>query len=418
MYMPPSEEKTNKIKVVSLGGCVSDQIAQSMDDTYYVNCGHFWRRPTIPLVSAPVEYYNYKTSLMPKEYVGYFINDVNKLHFKDFMSINSETVVIMDITRDYLTGVVELEEDKYALNPIDGKGFLFGLNNETINEEILKEILRKDKLVTHNAAKQPDSFFELWSKSIVKLSDIFSEKFPHVLVPEVYFCTESLELHEGHQLDTNSPPVANPILAKMYNFIRNHTKFKVISAPRHRMLTGSDVPWGGPTVTHFITETYAIFCQEADKIIRGLDHVDTFYLERAAFNRAALHAKEQRAKLIAEKRIAALNVDIESLKDAATSLEKMLSDMNASLNTEIEDHGATKLELQELKTTLVETQANLIESLQTHNSIQLRLVHSEHLNAQIGERVTELKAELKRPLYYHARKSVARSTRLLRKGRG
>ncbi len=333
-------------------------------------------------MSDPVEYYNFKTSLIPNRFVAYFINDVCGNHLKEIAALDRRTLLVVDIMRDIFMGVVEVGPNQYALNPVDGIGMLDDVTPETMSNEILGKILRRDNFRTIHPIRDADEYFELWCVHMKKFCDFLLQNFDHVVIPENYFAEKTLELHDGHSLDVERALAVNAVAKRMYKWLRENTEIPIASIDNDKIFTGSDVPWGGPSTTHIIEETYALYCQEVDRIVLKRETHDPRYMERAAFKRAHEHAHEQKLKVRAEKRIQELQTELESLKAGVADAENKFQEC--------------------------------LNGLQEEQKARQQLEDQHQQLAKARDTIARLKEEVRRPIGYHLKKRLARATRPLR----
>lgn len=276
----------------SLGGCQVHEVAARLGAQGGGHIDHFWRRPTIALMSEPVSRFTYNLHKLPPAYANYFVNDATCMHRAEISQIRNGGNIIFDITRDVFTDVIELEFNSFITNPASAANLIEDLNAENMNSQVVEEILKFSPRKI-SAYDDLETFFSIWKSAFDKQIALFKQNFDNIFLLEIYFTTKTAtddqqSPSEDHAILTNS------ILQKMYDSVRSEKDIHVISIDRSKMITGATSKWGGPHHTHFVCETHALYC---DKIVRLLSQDrenENKTLEITAFERVKMHEDAKR----------------------------------------------------------------------------------------------------------------------------
>lgn len=238
-------------------------------------------------MSDDVSRFRYNIHELPSSYINYFVNDAVGAHRREIESLPDGGTVILDITRDIFSGVVEIEDGVYILDPVQGIDILDGLTKDNINYEIVKSVIKSDIRII-NYKNDAQEFDRLWSDSFERMMDLLSKKFRNVFVLEIYFTSNLAGNSSENPLDSEYADSVNEVLRSMYNRVRSINGCRMVTIDTEKMLSGVKVDWGGPTYTHFIDETYATFC---DRIMALASNgsAQGYFIDRAAFGRARAH---------------------------------------------------------------------------------------------------------------------------------
>lgn len=370
--------------VYSIGGCVVHEVAKRISKFSEGHADHFWRRPTIALMSKPIDRFHFNIHELPSAFVNYFINDASASHRREIENLPSRGSVFIDITRDIFTGVIEIEPDKFILNPLDGVDIVENLNANTINETILSKILKSDfQLISHNNDR--NKFLKLWEKNIDLMIDMLSRKFDNVFILEIYFTSKIANGTNSSNIDSEYEHYVNGLLFEMYEKIRHRSDSIFVSIDQNKMITGKQVEWGGPTYTHFIEETYALFC---DRVLQMMTQgkSDFSFIEEASFERARAHEK--------------------------TILEFDLLQEEISKRPTHVDFEAQRVMISQKDDELEELRQTSLSHLQQIHEAQAELARSRSTQRRL-EKELEL---ARQSVFAQTRKSIARMTYRLRRG--
>lgn len=335
----------------SLGGCVTHEVARRLASKSRGHIDHFWRRPTIALMSDNVSRFNFNIHDLPSEYINYFINDAAGSHRQEIDSLPSGNTLILDVTRDIFSGVVGLSDNVFLLDPVDSINIVDGLKSDTINYELFEKIIKRKYSVVNY--RDSENFEDIWLESFSRFLAHFSAKFRHIFVLEIYLTTEVAHVACPSDLCVDHAAKANAVLSSMYDRVRGLHGCRLVSIDRDKMITGVDVDWGGPTYTHFLNETYALYCDKILSLVSN-ESQEGLFLKDAAFNRAkayeAVNAKLktvteelavlQESKYKSEAALKQLVLNLEREKTASVNISEMfrrLSEQNRDRKRVIND---------------------------------------------------------------------------------
>lgn len=350
-------KKYNITNITSVGGCVVYEVAKRCSDASFKWQKHYWRRPTIALMSAPVERSKYKLGKIPTEFINYFVNDISKSHLSELDAVGQGGAVIFDITRDLFTGVLDLGGGCYIMNPVDGVGIVDGLTPDTMDLEMIYNILgSRPNVIDYRT--QRELFFDLWKIHFQKMMWFFEARFQHVILLEIYFTHEAVFGGSQPSL-VEGADAANRILADMYAFARSQG-VEIVGLERSAYVTGHFVPWGGPSLTHFVEETLE---RLADRVVARIDpslplsegFVRQAYRRAETFEQTMIWLNNCKVDLEKHRQeIAALKQESAS-KDSQTQIE--IDSLNEKIRS-LHSKGALQLKLEgdieELKLSLID----------------------------------------------------------------
>jgi hypothetical protein len=379
--------------IYSIGGCVALEVARRLGEAGDGHLDHFWRRPTIALMSNPVSRFHFDLHELPPAFVNYFVNDAAGAHLKEIERLPAGSTVVIDITRDIFTGVVEVEPGAFVMNPLDGVGIVAGLTTETMSSEILTRLLKAEPKIINPLADK-DRFLKLWKAAIDHQIATLSQKFENIILLEIYF-TFNLASHDRKapfsEIDVRE---SNSILSSMYDYIRDRKELIFASISQDKMMTGRHVAWDGPFYTHFVDESYALFCDEIKaKLTQDRPSGESF-LQRSAFKRAKDYEDLRET-------FDTLLVQHDQMKNALAAMQQR----NAELEQMTEQDAATRI------ADLAHAQAAAAEHAQ-------KIAQAKSLIADLRQHPARRDAECaaaRRPLAARFAKSTARRTYRLRR---
>ena len=329
--------------LLSLGGCVVGHLAATMNGRAIQHSRHMWRRPTIAMMSKPVSRFRFDFTQVPAGYANYLVNDAGGAHRDEIVAPNAphERVFVFDVTRDVITGVVEIEPDVWIMDPIDAVYLVEGLKPDTMTEEVLQHFC-KGNARRMSAVRNWDEFFPRWQKAFREFASIIEGRFDKVIVAEIY--------PTRARFDVSNPFFApnveemNDRLEILYAWLKEHYDFEWIGVPRERSVTGvTGLPFNGPTPTHFVQESHTLMAGQFINKINSMRNPNAPVIDanaplvEQAFERAKLHEQ-------ALEEIKALKAELakaENLSSAFKSREQQYENELAELKA-----GSTKLAAQ------------------------------------------------------------------------
>ena len=244
---------------------------------------HLWRRPTIALMSEAVTRSRYKLHDMPIEFVNYFVNDYAKLHRSEIENQQGKNAIVFDITRDLFTGVVKIADESYVMNAAEAVGIVDGLTEDSMSMEKVKSIIRSD-LKVYGLNQDKDEFFELWKIYFQKLIDFLRSNFDQVIMLKLFFTDKMVSGAVNADLSEGAAK-ANPLLERMYQYAEE-LNVTTVELEREAYVTGHYVSWGGPSLTHYVSETTTRLADAVLALLRPENSSDdNFRLQ--AYRRAA-----------------------------------------------------------------------------------------------------------------------------------
>lgn len=222
------------------------------------------------------------------------------------------------------------------MNPAEGVGIVDGLTEETMSEDVLENVLGfKPKPISY--ARDEEEFMELWKFFFERKISYLKEKFDEAILLELYF-TPRLATGGVKPDFVDQSERANGVLARMYAFARQQ-KRAIVSLERSAFRTGDLVPWGGPSLTHFVPETIARHSDRVRAIVAPNGGERNRYLVRQAYRRAQEHEQAVpwlNAEKAARERLAsaleAVRQEQASLQAYAEGLEAKARDSAAELD--------------------------------------------------------------------------------------
>jgi hypothetical protein len=379
--------------IYSIGGCVALEVARRLGEAGDGHLDHFWRRPTIALMSNPVSRFHFDLHELPPAFVNYFVNDAAGAHLKEIERLPAGSTVVIDITRDIFTGVVEVEPGAFVMNPLDGVGIVAGLTTETMSSEVLTRLLKAEPKIINPLADK-DRFLKLWKAAIDQQISVLSQKFENIILLEIYF-TFNLASHDRKapfsEIDVRE---SNSILSSMYDYIRDRKELIFASISQDKMMTGRHVAWDGPFYTHFVDESYALFCDEIKAKLTQDRHSGESFLQMSAFKRAKDYEDLRET-------FDTLLVQHDQTKNTLAAIQQR----NAELEQMTEQGAATRI------AELEHAQAAAAEHAQ-------KIAQAKSLIADLRQHQARLEAEIaeaRRPLAARLAKSTARRTYRLRR---
>ena len=384
--------------IYSLGGCVIYESCKRMraDIANYVD--HFWRRPTIALMSRPSAI-DADMSMVPELYQGYLSRDISKQHWQEVMSLPEDAVLVLDITRDVFTGVVEIEPGAFVMNPAEAVMIIEGLEDDSMTDQVVDRIFGKT-LPRLSARSDTDAFLKVWADHVDRMIETLKDRFAKIVLFEIYFTDTVAFVPLRTDLFPEVAERANVVLERMYDHLRRNPSVQFITIDRHRLVSGTDVAWDGPTHTHFLDETYALYADRLEALLRGSPHSTGEQITDTAFARACENEVNKAA--------------LREAREQAEVLKKQLDGLAEAQQGQALDAAHQRKRARKLKRALVElstTEAHLQTALQdAARSIR-------YLSDQNDLLTTRLKAAnetANRSLVEHMRHKMARATRAIR----
>ncbi|WP_292050843.1 DUF6270 domain-containing protein [Brevundimonas sp. UBA5866] len=406
--------------LVSLGGCVVGHLAATMNGRAVRHTRHMWRRPTIAMMSQPVSRFRFDFTKVPAGYANYLVNDAGGAHREEIMAPNApeERVFVFDVTRDVITGVVEIEPDVWIMDPIDAVYLVESLKPDTMTEEVLQHFC-KGNARRMSAVHHWDEFFPRWQKAFRAFAAIIEGRFDKVIVAEIY--------PTRARLDSSNPFFApnveemNDRLEIIYAWLKEHYDFEWIGVPRERSVTGvTGLPFNGPTPTHFVQESHTLMAGHFISKINSMRNPNAPLIDASSplVEQAFERAKQHEQALEEIKALKARLANAESLGSAFEAREKAYENQLAELKA-----GSTRLAAQKDEVLQRETGwARRVNEM----TASLSILESER--DQLLKRVVGLQLELEtlkqaqvrqtetRPVSLGAmiKRTIARKTRRLR----
>jgi hypothetical protein len=398
--------------IYSLGGCVAFEVSKRLEDFGASHKDHFWRRPTIALMSDPVSRFQYNLHDLPREFINYFINDATGAHLRELDRVPPGATAVIDITRDIFTGVVELEPGVFVMNPLDAISIIDGLTHETMSAAILEKALRSPaKIVTPRNPAHEDRFLEIWKENIDKFLSYISARFDDVVLLEIFLTSEIMSPRKDGELDPNYVKRTNSLLLSMYDHIRDRPNIVFASINNSRLITAHEVSWNGPNYTHFVDETYALFCDSVRSALNQHHSPHHSMLEKTAFERAK---KYEDLKRHVEKLQHEHQAALDSVDSLTQSVSRLTLDISASQAANLQTAAALAATQDEL------THMRLLRDNAISDAERLAAALSQR-ETYLTERQTRLEKELaqeRRPLGARLVRTAARQTYPLRKSLG
>ena len=287
-----------KAKLVSLGGCVSNEVAKKTECFFIKHVEHYWRRPTIALMAKPAQRLPFLNHDFPPELSRYWQDDFRKNHLAELLIVKGD-ILILDITRDLFCKVIELEEGCFVVDPMSVKGILWDGGN--VDEDVVNKLIGKK---CSKVGFSDSSYFDLWKYYFNVFYNTFSQKFKCIIINEIYFTNTLSSNTDIRFRDQSYVDSANIFLDQAYEYIKsNYAGVIFNSITRKAMVTGSDVPGEGPAYTHFINEAIVLFSENLRQIISPSINRPGSILIRDAIQRAADYEDLLRArKLLSAER--------------------------------------------------------------------------------------------------------------------
>ncbi|WP_331326191.1 DUF6270 domain-containing protein [Methylobacterium fujisawaense] len=298
----------NKAKVLSLGGCVTHDVAKYCESIAVQHCGHLWRRPTIPLMSDMPSRFEDLPDVFPSVLRKYWQDDFRKTHWREISSSDAN-ILLFDITRDIWCKIIDLNNGVYVIDPMSVKGIMWDgpLEESHVNEYLGKNFPR--------LSYKDNIYFDLLCEGFDKFIEFAIEKFDMVILNELYFTDRLASEQSLYWGDRALVEEVNDFLARMYKFIAERYNGVIINrVSRKALLTGSAVNWSGPTYTHYIPEAVSLFVENANSIILGKNNNPGSFLIKNALDRAkryedllrsrdqAAHQRDEQTALLAAER--------------------------------------------------------------------------------------------------------------------
>lgn len=315
-----THNSSNDYMVSSLGGCIVHDVVKILKSDGISLNPHLWRRPTIALMSEAVTRSRYKLHDIPVEFINYFVNDYTKLHRSEIENQPGKNAIVFDITRDLFTGVVQIGDESFIMNAAEAVGIVDGLTKETMNIEKVKSIIGSD-LKVYGLNRDRDEFFELWKVYFEKLVEFLRSNFDQIIMLKLFF-TDRVIGGEIRPDLSSGVEKANPLLERMYAFAET-LNVPMVELEREAYVTGHFVSWGGPSLTHYVSETTTRLADAVLALLKpDTDSDDNFRVQ--AYKRAA-DAERHLIWLNQEKaRLAKLEKALELEKQRQSETHKAL----------------------------------------------------------------------------------------------
>lgn len=278
-----------------------------------------------------------------------------------------------------------------------------------MNSALLRKVLKAEfQPISHN--RNQERFLPLWEKYIDLMISMLADKFDNVFILEIYFTSQTANGAEHKDINKNYAEKINNTLLSMYEKIRNRSDCILISIDRSKMITGREVEWGGPTYTHFIEETYALFC---DQVIQMMSQgkSDFSFIAEASLERARAHEKTiSELTLLKEEMSKTRNEFLEKSK----KYERRISELSDEVcrRPAVADFEAQRAMISQRDGEL----EALRQATRTHQR-QMQAVESELAKSHLLQAQLERELEFARQsVFARTKKSIARMTYRVRRG--
>lgn len=274
-------------QLLSLGGSATYEVAKRVRPTFGTHSAHLWRRPTIALMSDPASHSRFKYEIIPRDFVNYFVNDLMKSHLRQIDLQTNKEVLLADITRDIFTGVVQLDSDCFVMDPVDGIDIVDGLDADNMSEEILFDLLGGTHK-RYSFEREPEEFFAIWTHYFDQFCTWALQRFREVVISSFYFTNKCNSTPYRHDFAVERCARANAMLERMYKHARGKN-IRFLDVDSSYLITGNDVPWGGPFPKHYLPETYELYAE----LLSGSSCVTIDNMSGAGFVRQAFCRAQQ-----------------------------------------------------------------------------------------------------------------------------
>jgi len=377
-------------------------------------------------MSNPVSRFRFDLHKLPAEFVNYFVNDAAGAHRTEIENLPAGSSVVIDVTRDIFTGIIEIEPEAFVMNPLDGLGIVAGLTTDSMTPEILAGALKTEPRIIAPLS-DTETFLTLWKAAIDKKIELLSKKFENILLLEIYFTHKKASFERSSPFTSDDAAIRNSILSSMYEHLRDNSKINIISIEKDHMLTGRHVAWGGPFYTHFIDETYALFCDAATEVLTQGKQTDRSFLTNTAIDRAkkyedARHALKNMEERYREAR-RALEISENKNFETKDMLQKLENETTKRIESLVEALSKTipQSEFDQQVNIITEREAELeqYKAIAIEQANQLGQAHARI--AEYSKNQEKLGADIiaaQAPLLARISKSTARRTYTLRRKLG
>lgn len=276
------------IKLLSLGGCTTHEIAVRAANVQIHHDGHLWRRPTIPLMAPSGYRLEPMGDAFPAEFRKYWQDDFRKYHLDEIVNSDAN-VLAFDVTRDIFGASIRLPNGSFVLDPLS-LGNIMGPLDGLTREDVTAVIGRDYTSLWYF----DDEFLSIWSQSFRSFMEAVSERFDLVILNKIYFTNRLAGSHHPTfcpQSDMDGP---NFVLDQLYDEAARYRNVVVNKINNRYFLTGQDVSWGGPNLTHFVDETLCLFAENLRGMLLGSSYVSGEIFIKNAFQKSAKYEDELR----------------------------------------------------------------------------------------------------------------------------
>ena len=333
--------------LISVGGCIVKYVNDTISILVEMESKHYWRRPTIPLMSSPISGVKIPDSFSAG-LTAYVHDDLKKNHINQIAA--GRGVLLFDLTRDIFGDFFKSEKSAFA-NPYT----ILGLEKDGVGINLPEasdmEYFSQQGFIA--SSSKDANFFPLWHASFTKFVEKFKGNYRLVMLEN--FLTDRAVGVDGEYffIDRAYVSNANKILEKLFNSAKKFAEVEVITVPQSMLVSGTDVIYGGPNATHYAYQTLDWITKEfAGKFLKCNDVVEDWYQSRLMNYAEQFHRKHDGlTAALVDKEITEVEhyKFLESLQAQAAQIsvlearcETLLEDKEA-LNTRAESHAVHAL---------------------------------------------------------------------------
>ena len=261
--------------LITLGGCVVKYVNDTISSLLEIEAKHYWRRPTIPLMSSPISGVTIPDSFSAG-LTAYVHDDLKKNQLNQLTSESG--ILFFDLTRDIFGDFFNGKKSAFA-NPYTMLGLELNGASIKVPEVADYEYFSAQGFIPSSC--RDENFFPIWHTNFFKFVEKLKGKYKLVLL-ENFFTDRAYGIDGQYfAIDRAYVSNANQVLEKLFDSAKKFVEIETIKVPHSMLVSGSDVIYGGPSATHYSYQTLDWITKEfAQRFLLCNDVVENWYQSR------------------------------------------------------------------------------------------------------------------------------------------